>query len=116
MKRLHLLCLVLLLTGTFASAEEKPKGDGDSAAKKSAATKVEDYETGEQIKAMPACRATPIHNGVCVFTFKTADGKLFYIGSPGATEEVEHFLHSLEIGKAYDLPGAFLEWQKKQEK
>jgi hypothetical protein len=45
--------------------------------------------------------------------FKSEDGKTFYIGSPEADVEVVHFVATLEKGKTYDLPKAFMQYQTK---
>jgi len=95
----------------FASQEEKPAA---SDAKKSAEAAIPDYETADQIKAMPSCKAMLEHDGTCVFTFRTADGKKFWIGSPASKQDVIQFLQSLKVGQTYELPKAFLDYQKRQ--
>src|ERR1043165_694909 len=42
--------------------------------------------------------------------FKTADGKGFFIGGRGSGAEVDSFLRTLEEGKAYEFPDAFLKY------
>ena len=49
----------------------------------------------------------------CYFT--TAEGKAIILGKPGAGREgadVLKFLDTLEEGKSYELPEAFLDYQK----
>jgi hypothetical protein len=69
------------------------------------------YEHAAQVSAMPSSSATTMEIGPCYAKFETKNGKTFYIGSPGADEEVMHFVATLELGKTYDLPKAFLQYQ-----
>ena len=69
------------------------------------------YEHAAQVSAMPPCSATAMEIGPCYAMFQTKDGRTFYIGSPGAETEVVHFVATLELGKTYDLPKAFLQYQ-----
>jgi hypothetical protein len=71
------------------------------------------YETAEQIKAMPAVKATLEERSPCSSVFRGADGKQFVIGTPGSGSEVWKFLETLEEGQAYELPRAFLDYQKR---
>jgi hypothetical protein len=71
------------------------------------------YETAEQIKAMPAVKATLMEKGPCYSVFKGADGKQFVIGTPGSGPQAGRFFRTLEVGKAYELPRAFLDYQKR---
>ena len=105
------LAVAMLLTGCAA---EKSTDKALADAKKSAATAIPIYESTEEIKAMPSCKATIEHTAACSSRFRTADGKKFCIGSPGATREVGYFLRTLKDGKTYKFPNAFLDYQKKQ--
>jgi hypothetical protein len=71
------------------------------------------FETGEQIRAMPACKATVEEQQPCCSLFRTADSRKFYIGSPAAGREVVQFLQTLKEGQIYEFPGVFLHYQKK---
>jgi hypothetical protein len=71
------------------------------------------YETAEQIKAMPAVKATLTEKGPCYSVFRGVDVKQFVIGTPGSTPEVWRFLGTLEEGRAYELPRAFLDYEKR---
>jgi hypothetical protein len=70
------------------------------------------YDTPEKILAMTRCQATVVQRGPCFVYLKTADGKGFYIGSPGSTAEVGHFFVVLKDGHTYAFPEAFVEYQK----
>lgn len=72
------------------------------------------YDTADQILALPACTLTDAQNHTCSAGFKDKDGRPFYIGGPGASREVAGFINSLEEGKTYSLPSAFIEYQKKE--
>jgi hypothetical protein len=65
------------------------------------------YESAPLVLAMPACTATLVRYGTCYAEFKAADGKAFFIGSPGAAPDVESFIATLKEGEAYALPAAF---------
>ena len=112
----RLIILACILAAPVTNAGEKPANNAASDAKKSAETESPGYETAEQIKAMPPCKAMIVENGVCVFTFRTSDGKKFYIGSPFAAREVQQFLETLKEGRTYKFPDAFLDHQKKHRK
>jgi len=71
------------------------------------------YETAEQIKAMPVVKATLVEKGPCYSVFRRADGKQFVIGTPGSGPEVGQFLGTLEVRQAYELPRAFVDYQKR---
>jgi len=70
------------------------------------------YDTTERIKAMPRCEASVNYKSPCAVGLISADGKRFYIGSPGATLEVTKFLPTLQSGHTYTLPDVFLDYQK----
>lgn len=74
------------------------------------------YEYTAQVLAMPSCHASVELFSPCERRFRTSDGGEFYIGSPGADAEVMGFLGTLEEGKNYDLPRAFMEYRKSREK
>ena len=61
---------------------------------------------------MPSCNATVKRDSPCVSRFATETGRVFYIGSPGADEDVGLFLGTLEDGKSYYLPEAFMQYLK----
>ncbi len=74
------------------------------------------YETAEQIKSMPPCKARLIQDATCVFLFETDYGRKFWIGSPGNTDELLQFLRSLKAGPYYKFPDVFLEFKPVKEK
>jgi hypothetical protein len=74
------------------------------------------YEYTAQVLAMPSCQATMHFFSPCERRFTTEDGGEFYIGSPGADDQVRGFLGTLEEGKSYRLPHAFMEYRNNQEK
>ena len=71
--------------------------------------KREFYDSVAEIKAMPARKATLELRGPCYSIFRNTDGKQFVIGSPGSGDKVWGFLGTLEEGKTYELPKAFLD-------
>ena len=72
------------------------------------------YEYVAQVLAMPSCSATVVERSPCVTTFKTPQGRMFYIGSPGAADEVRVFLQTLQDGNSYYLPEAFMQFLDKK--
>ena len=82
------------------------------AAKKPARNVMPTYVTAEAVKNMPASKATLQDRGACYAVFKNAEGKQFVIGDPSSGPDLTRFIKSLEDGKTYNLPGAFLEYQK----
>ena len=72
------------------------------------------YEYVAQVLAMPSRVATAVEVGPCYARFTAEDGRTFYIGSPGCAPEVWGFVGTLEEGKTYYLPEAFMEYQRKQ--
>jgi len=72
------------------------------------------YDTGEQIKRMPPCEAAVEHIGVRDSRLITVDGKMFFIGSRAATQEVVQFVQTLKVGETYKFPSVFLDYQAKQ--
>ncbi len=71
------------------------------------------YEYVAQILAMPSRRASVTEIAPCYAAFRTDAGETFIIGSPASPPEVAGFLETLEKGKAYFLPEAFMEYQTK---
>jgi len=65
------------------------------------------YESNLQVLAMPSCTAKMEAFCTCYALFADAEGRKFYIGSPGASEDVEYFIASLKEGQMYYLPAAF---------
>jgi hypothetical protein len=74
------------------------------------------YEYAAQVLAMPSCAAKVEELAPCYARLSTEDGRVLYVGSPGASPEVVGFIHTLQKGQTYFLPDAFMEYQKKQEK
>ena len=74
------------------------------------------YEFNAQVLAMPSCHATMLEPCACYALFKDDFGRTFYIGSPGASVDVEYFIHSLKEGEACYLPEAFMQFLAKQKK
>ena len=70
------------------------------------------YETVEEIRAMPPCKARVVQTYPCSSLLRTTDGQKFYIGSPGATSEVSRFIETLNNTVTYSFPDAFLAYQK----
>jgi hypothetical protein len=104
--------LAVLLAGC---TDEKPEGKAmmpkaDTVISVSAA--IAAHDTAEQIKALLPCRATVEERQPCYAVFRTADGKRFAIGSPGATAEVVRFLGTLKEGESYQFPGMFVDYLK----
>lgn len=91
----------MLLT-SCTTAEERRSADG-------AITR---YEIADEIETIPVCKATVEEKYPCYSIFRTADGHRFSIGSPGAPNEVIHFLTTLKQGHAYKFPSVFFDYQK----
>ena len=73
------------------------------------------YEYAAQVLAMPSGRATVERISPCEWRFRTKSGREFLIGGPGAEREVREFLGTLEEGKSYYLPRAFVEYRKAEQ-
>lgn len=73
------------------------------------------YEYVAQLLAMPSCSAKAEAIYPCYARLRTEDGRELCVGSPGASPEVVGFVHTLQQGKTYFLPDAFMEYQKKQQ-
>lgn len=71
------------------------------------------YGTAEELKAMPAVKATLELRGPCFSIFRGGDGKQFVIGNPGSGPAVWRFLGTLKEGQTYEFLSAFLDYQKK---
>src|SRR6266853_6243465 len=111
MKLLQLLnAIACILAAPVTNAGEKPAGKAPTDAKKSAETAIRDYNTAEQLKAMPRCKATVEHIGPAWLSLKTTDGKQFIIGNAESKPEVWQFLKTLQGGDTYEFPGAFLDY------
>ena len=74
------------------------------------------YEYAAQVLAMPSCKATNELLSPCEDRFRTEGGRVFIIGGPGADQEIRGFLGTLEEGKSYYLPKAFMEFLKENKK
>lgn len=71
------------------------------------------YEFTAQLMSMPSCRAVVDRKSPCVAYLTTlGDGRKLYIGSPGPSPAVGRFMGTLEIGKTYQLPDAFMDFLK----
>ncbi len=70
------------------------------------------YVTIQEIVAMAPRTGTLAARSPCSSCFTTTDGKGFYIGDPGSGPQVSHFIGSLENGRSYEFPKAFLQYQK----
>lgn len=73
------------------------------------------YEYVVQLLAMPSCSAKVEAIGPCYARLSTEDGRVLIVGSPGASWEVVGFVQTLQKGKTYFLPEAFMEYQKKRQ-
>jgi hypothetical protein len=74
------------------------------------------YVTAEEVRAMPAVKATLEQRQPCSSIFRDAEGKQFVIGSPGSGPEVWQFLGTLQEEQTYDLPRAFLDYHQKKQR
>lgn len=74
------------------------------------------YTTAEQLALMPTCKVTVVLRAPCYCTLKTEDGLVFRVGSPANTPELGKFLTTLEPGKSYTFPDAYVDFAKTQEK
>ena len=72
------------------------------------------YESNIQVLAMPSCTAKMEQFCTCYAVFSDTEGRKFYIGSPGASEDVEYFIASLKAGDVYYLPAAFESFLQKK--
>jgi hypothetical protein len=110
----RLIALACILAAPITNAGEKPPGNAPSDAAKIAETAPPSYESAEQIKAMPPCKAIVEENHGCYSIFRTLDGKKFSIGSPAATQQVVRFLGTLKEGQTYKFPSVFVDYQKQK--
>jgi hypothetical protein len=74
------------------------------------------YTTAEQLALMPTCLVTVIQRAPCYCMLKTEDGTVFRVGSPANTAVLGKFVGTLEQGKTYTFPDAFVAFAKTQEK
>jgi hypothetical protein len=72
------------------------------------------YDTAEQVRGMPPCKAVVMQRAPCYLFLRTPDGKGFYLGSPGSDAEVGHFLDVLKDGRTYRFPETFFKYQKQR--
>lgn len=100
MKRLLLMIVVgcLLATPCFCADE--------------IAAKDLRFCTDADIKAMKSCIGTVERLTPCSAQLKTSDGKRLLVGSPDAPGDVVLFIHTLQEGGSYKLPGAFIDYQR----
>jgi hypothetical protein len=112
MRSLQRLPLILCVAAVLGADIRESTG-GVSIDKRPAEKVTASYKTAEEIKAMRPCRATVERRVVCYVVLKSADGQKFHIGSPGNTAEVHGFIDTLEEGRTYSLPSAFIAYQKK---
>jgi len=103
-KGVYLLCLVVGLCGTGCSTTSRVKMPSNT------------YEYAAQVSAMPSCSAKVAERAPCYARLVTTGGCTVFIGSPGAGPEVARFVGTLEKGKTYRLPYAFMEFRKDQRK
>ncbi len=80
-------------------------------------TRTEIFEFDAQVLAMPSRHATMLKLCPCFAEFKDSDdGRIFYIGSPGASPNVEGFIGSLKEGQSFFLPDEFMRFLDSQKK
>jgi hypothetical protein len=70
------------------------------------------YTTAAEITAMTPRRATLVNVLTDGAYFEAEDGKIFFIGGKKSGAEVRRFLDTLEDAKTYELPAAFVSFQK----
>ncbi|HEV7402771.1 MAG TPA: hypothetical protein VGO11_07600 [Chthoniobacteraceae bacterium] len=101
----HLTAILCVLAGAVTHADEKPT----AVAKLAGDPAMPAYITAEQIKGMPVCKATVEHKETFSARLRTADGKVFTIGSDRGAQQVWHFVATaLKEGQTYEFPAAFL--------
>lgn len=103
MKQLHIAFGVIALCGLAGCATSPTPAP---------ATRGFTYEYAAQLVAMPSCAAKVETIFPCYARLIADDGTVLHVGSPGASLQVVGFVHSLEEGKTYSLPDAFMEYQK----
>ena len=72
------------------------------------------YDTADQIRTIPACKAVVVERGPCYVRLETADGNEFFIGSPAAGADVVQFLEGLKDGRTYKFPDTFKKYQEQR--
>jgi hypothetical protein len=105
------LATTMLLSGYAA---EKPTDKPSTDAKKPANTPLPIYDTIEQVKAMPPCKATVEQVETFSSLLSTAGGQKFRIGSERGEQEVWHFVGTLKQGRKNDFPSAFLVFEARK--
>src|SRR5688572_10335915 len=93
--------------GAFAAAIFFAGCAGNKDSQQTEATRDPVYETALQIKGMRPCNARVVERGPCYVHLKSANGKGFYLGSPGSEPEVGRFIAVLKLGPMYRFPDAF---------
>jgi hypothetical protein len=96
------LAAALLFAGCASLEETQPHGEALGPV----------FETAEQIRAMLPCKARVVERGPCYAYLQTAGGKGLYLGSPASEADVEGFLAVLKTGQQYELPEAFLDYER----
>ncbi len=74
------------------------------------------YDTAEQIRSMPACRAVVVERGPCYVRLRSMEGNELYLGSPAAGNDVIEFLQGLKDGRTYRFPEAFRRYEEQRQK
>ncbi len=74
------------------------------------------YDTAEQIRSMPTCRAVVVERGPCYARLRSKEGSELYLGSPGAGKDVMEFVQGLKDGRTYQLPEAFRRYEAQRRK
>ena len=95
---LGVICCVVGCTTAQRSAPAPPNGT---------------YEEVPQLMAMPARALTIESVSPCSARLRGRDGSAVYIGSPGAAPEVVGFVQTLERGRSYVFPDAFLNYAER---
>jgi hypothetical protein len=110
-KRVYLLCLAI---GLFSAGCKTP-----SVTTQSSADQLEfelAYEYPAQVLAMPSCGATVVERKECYVVLQrdgTKDSKnRFSLGGAMGNDTVGSFIDTLEVGKWYPLPDAFMKHLK----
>lgn len=112
---LHIIPAVAFLLAPAADIREKPGGKLEDTATESPVETILCYDTAERIAAMSRCEAEVEETFSCCVRMRTSDGSRIWIGSPATTSEVLNFLPTLEAGRNYTFPDAFLDWQETQQ-
>lgn len=71
--------------------------------------------SASELESLPTLRATVEKIQPCGVILKTDDGKSLSLAGPlGGEPAVERFMRTLERGRTYTFPSAFLEFQKRE--